>query len=183
LASKVFRDSELPTFGAPCIGIVASKCFHALGDRLVSLYLGEKALLKTPYTRVLRSVPADLPDDGVLKRSNGCGGTEVFFLDESRDEAARQAILDKVRRWGPSGAVLQERVARSVLEPRDSSDRIAASVEIRLIVYVCGWKAAFVDQIVSGRAIPTGGNRLGNLSRGAQNLPVIRELVSASSLR
>jgi hypothetical protein len=181
LASEVFTDSELPTFGAPCVGVVASKCFHALGDELVSLYLGEKALLKTPFTRILRSCPADLPDDGVLKRSSGCGGAEVFFLDESRERAARQAILDEVRRWGPSGAVLQELVIPSELEPRGSLVRIAASVEIRLIVYVCGWKAAFVDQIVTGRAIRRGGNRLGNISRGAQNLPVIREIVSDPS--
>jgi hypothetical protein len=177
LARKVFTNSDLPTFGAPCVGVVASKSFHALGDGIVSLYLDERPVLGTPPTRLMGDIPDALPEEGVLKRSSGCGGTEVFFLDELQGEADRHALLARVRSWGPCAAVVQERVHRSVIEPVGGIAEIAAAVEIRLVVYVYGWMSAGVDQIVSGRATTPRPERLGGPTRDVLHLPVVLEAV------
>lgn len=176
LANRVFADRDIPVFGAPSVGLIASKSFHSLGNALISLYLNESSRLGAPPTQLWRDVPTALPEEGVLKRTNGCQGTEVFFLDEVDDE---RALLDLVREWGPCGAVLQEWISRSVLAPMDNAAAIAASVEIRPIVYVIGWRTAIVGDCVTARAIPTGGNRYGNISRGAQYLPVLFEPVTS----
>jgi len=176
LADTVFTDRAVPVFGAPSVGLIASKSFHALGDALIALYLNEPSLLDTPPTRLVREVPATLPENGVLKRANGCGGTEVFFLDAVHDPSA---LLDALKAWGPCGAVMQERVSQSVLAPSDGTMEGAASVEVRPIVYVIGWRTAMVAEIVSARAMPRGSQRHGNISRGAQFLPVLLEPVTS----
>ena len=172
LADTVFTDWDIPVFGAPSVGLIASKSFHALGDALIALYLNEAALIDTPPTQLLREVPATLPKHGVLKHTNGCGGTEVFFLDAVHDPSA---LLNSLKAWGPCGAVMQERISQSVLTPINGTIAGAASIEVRPIVYVIGWRTAMVANIVSARAIPSGSNRHGNISRGAQFLPVLLE--------
>jgi hypothetical protein len=176
LADIVFTNRDVPVFGAPSVGIIASKSFHALGNALISLYLNEPSLIDTPSTQLLREVPATLPKDGVLKRTNGCGGTEVFFLDEANNPSA---LLNALKAWGPCGAVMQERISRSVLAPIEGTVAGAASVEVRPILYVIGWRTAMVADIVTARAIPSGSNRHGNISRGAQFLPVLLEPVTS----
>jgi hypothetical protein len=175
LADTVFTDRTVPVLGAPSVGLIASKSFHALGDALITLYLHEPSLLDTPQTQLLREVPATLPKDGVLKRANGCGGTEVFFLDAVQD---RRALLDALKTWGPCGAVMQECVSQSVLTPGNRTIAGAACVEVRPIVYVIGWRTAMVAEIVSARAMPYDSSRHGNISRGAQFLPALLEPVT-----
>jgi hypothetical protein len=66
-------------------------------------------------------------------------------------------------------------VPRSILPAAHGSPARTAYVEIRPIVYVYGWRRALVADIVTGRA-SVGEHQLhGNISRGAQFLPVIRE--------
>lgn len=178
LASLLFQKRGIPLFGAPCVGLVASKSFHALGGALASLYLHEEFLLTTPHTRLLRDVPTTLPRRGVLKRSSGCEGAEVFFLDEIVDNNARCALLKSVSDWGRCGAVIQERKARSVLKPAHTPPALAASVEVRPIAYVLGWRTAVVGAVVTARAVCCGGEPRGNISRGAQFLPLLREVVT-----
>jgi hypothetical protein len=172
LAISAFQNQDTPIFGAPCTDVVAFKSFHVLGESLVSLYLDEKALLPTPKTHLVREPLLCLPNDGVLKRANGCGGTEVFFLDEVLD---KEALLEELEGWGPCGAVIQDQVNRSVISAASNRGEVGASVELRPIIYVYGWRAAAVDRVVTGRAIPPGGDRRGNISRGAQFLPVLLE--------
>jgi hypothetical protein len=179
LAEVAFADRAVPTFGPPCVGLIASKSFHALGEALVALYLDQPLLLKTPPTQLLRDLPTALPERGVLKRSNGCEGTEVFFLDQLTEPATERALLDALATWGPCGAIIQAPVARSVLAPPGTPLETAPSVELRPIVYVLGWRTALVGEIVTARAVQPG-RRRGNISRGARFLPVLREPVPAA---
>jgi hypothetical protein len=39
-------------------------------------------VIRSASSRLVREQPDLLPKQNVLKRSNGCQGTEVFFLDE-----------------------------------------------------------------------------------------------------
>jgi hypothetical protein len=174
MAEAIFAGREMPVFGAPAVGLVASKGFHALGHELTTFYLNEPAMLSCPRTQLLREPPDRLSDEGVLKRSNGCGGTEVYFLAEAKD---RQAVLNELKGWGPCGGVLQERVSQSFLDVPGSSASSRVFVEIRPIVYVTGWKSALVGGVVAGRAVSGSGDLTGNISRGAWRLPVIRERV------
>src|SRR5262249_6371150 len=119
--------------------------------------------------------PDRLPNEGVLKRSNGCQGTEVFFLDELRAEEEQRALLAAVQKWGPCMAIVQDAVQRSVLAGTSVGAPHAVELAIRAIVYVYGWRAAFVSEVVAGRAVPSGLERRGNISRGAWFLPVLRE--------
>jgi hypothetical protein len=178
LARVAFKGSGLPVMGSPCVGLIASKGFLPCDERLATEYLGEKLILRSAPSRLIREMPDQLPRTGVLKRSNGCQGTEVFFLDEVYGEDARANLLAAARQWGHCGAILQEPVERSVFgNPGIPSGPTA--IEIRPIVYVYGWKAALVGEVVNGRAIPAGRERRGNVSRGACLLPVLREAAIA----
>jgi hypothetical protein len=79
--------------------------------------MNEQPLLYTPHTQLLREAPTTLPKAGVLKRTNGCQGTEVFFLDE----ANHSILIETQKSWGPCGAVMQDYVSRSVLTPFQGS--------------------------------------------------------------
>lgn len=182
LARFVFATGQVPVFGAPGVELVASKSFLPFDQALAEEYLGEGLVLRSASSRLIRERPDRLPTDGVLKRSGGCQGTEVFFLDEARDEGESRKLLDSLGRWGPCSAILQEHVARSVLAGNRSGSPDAVLLEIRPIVYVYGWQTAFVGEAVAGRAIAVNTERRGNVSRGACFLPVLRENASSESL-
>lgn len=167
LAEVVFAGSGVPVMGAPGVGVAGSKSFLPLDEALAAEYLGEQLLIRSVPARLLREDLDPLPESGVLKRSNGCQGTEVHFLDEVRGDPDKKALLSAVRAWGPCAAILQETVERSVLAD-------GTPIEVRPIVYVYGWRAALVGEVVSGRAI-TPSQRRGNTGRGAWSLPVLRE--------
>ena len=175
LATYFFKMSNVPVFGAPCVGLVASKSFLPFDEDLARLYLDEPLMIRSASSRLIRKPPDRLPSEGVLKRSNGCQGTEVYFLEDLRDDAARGVLLAALRGWGPCASIWQELVERSVL-PGSEPGRRSAILELRPIVYVYGWRAALVAQVLAGRAITTGG-RLGNVSRGACLLPVLRQVL------
>ena len=171
LAEATFVTAKTPVMGAPCVGLTASKSFLAFDQALATVYLGEQLMIRSASSCLVHEPQVRLPGKGVLKRSNGCGGTEVFFLDEIRGEVTREDLLTKLRAWGPCAAILQETIERSVLI--GASD--PAALEIRPIVYVYGWRKAIVGEVVTARANPARGERRGNLSRGAFLVPVLRE--------
>jgi hypothetical protein len=177
LAEKIFAGFDLPVFGSPEVELVASKIFHALSDDLVSLYTNDVPILAIPPTELQRDIPLQIPNSGVLKRTNGRSGNEVFFLQDLK-ESARKLMLDKLNEWGPCGAVIQEQINRSMIKDAFDFD---VFTEIRPIVYVYGWGTAMVDSFISGRAVPIHGQQLGNVSRGAMHLPIIREIVSGKT--
>jgi hypothetical protein len=179
LAMVAFTGSSLPIMGSPCVGLIASKSFLPCDERLATEYLGEKLILRSAPSRLIREMPDQLPPKGVLKRSNGCQGSEVFFLDEICEEEERVNLLAATREWGHCAAILQEPVERSVFAGTGVASSSPTAIEIRPIVYVYGWKAALVGEVVTGRAIPAGGERRGNVSRGAYLLPVLREATIA----
>jgi hypothetical protein len=178
LAMAAFTGFSLPVMGSPCVGLIASKSFLPFDEHLATECLGEKLILRSASSQLIREMPDQLPRKGVLKRSNGCQGTEVFFLDKICAEDARDSLLAAARRWGHCAAILQEPVERSVFVGTGIPSSPTA-IEIRPIVYVYGWKAALVGEVVTGRAIPAGGERRGNVSRGAYLLPVLREVAIA----
>jgi hypothetical protein len=171
LAEVAFVTAKIPVMGAPCVGLTASKSFLAFDQALATEYLGEHLMIPSASSCLIREPQVGLPQKGVLKRSNGCQGSEVFFLDEIRDEDAREDLLAKLRAWGPCAAILQEPVERPVLMGSSGP----AVFEIRPIVYVYGWRKAIVGEVVSARANPATSERRGNFSRGACLLPVLRE--------
>jgi hypothetical protein len=173
LATLVFRELEIPIFGAPCVGLIASKSFLPFDEALARLYFGEPLTIPSASSLLISERPARLPNQGVLKRSNGCQGTEVFFLDEMGRDASKD-LLASIQKWGYCAAILQEFIERSVLNGGGPGVLEAASLELRPIVYVYGWRAAVVGEVMAARAI-THGDRHGNISRGALCVPVLRE--------
>jgi len=175
LARVTFTKSPVPVLGAPGVELIASKSFLPFDEALVAEYLDEQLVIRSASSRLVRERPDHLPDKGVLKRSNGCQGTEVFFLDEIRDEDGSRTLLETVRQWGPCAAIIQERVERSFLPGTGIGPPDPVQVEIRPIVYVYGWRAAFVGEAVAARALPVNAERRGNISPGGFFLPVLRE--------
>ena len=136
-------------------------------------------MLRTAATELFRELPADA-SDWVLKRGDGCQGQAVVFL-EGLGAAAQQELERRARSWGPSsGAVLQRRVQASVLPIRGGGDgpSDAWQVELRPVVYVVGAASAVVAECPSARAfVNVDGRGVGNMSRGAHYLAVMREPV------
>lgn len=175
LARLAFTTRRVPVFGAPGVELIASKSFLPFDQALAQEYLGEPLILRSASSRLVGERPDRLPAEGVLKRSAGCQGTEVFFLDEAHDESESRRLLDALGEWGPCAAILQEHVTRSVLAGTGIGSPDTVRLEIRPLVYVYGWQAAFVGEAVSGRAAAANADRRGNVSRGASFLPVLRE--------
>ena len=164
---------------APGVGVLGHKAWLPFADAIVSWYRGEAPLLRTAATELFCGLPAD-SSDWVLKRGDGCQGQAVVFLDHL-DPAARHELDRRARGWGPaSGAVLQRRVEASVLPIRGGGDSPcnAWQVELRPVVYVVGAATALVAECPSARAfVNVDGRGVGNMSRGAHYLAVMREPV------
>ena len=164
---------------APGAGVLGHKAWLPFADAIVSSYSGEAPLLRTATTELFRGLPADA-SDWVLKRGDGCQGQAVVFLDHL-GAAARHELERRARSWGPaSGAVLQRRVRASVLPIRRGGDgpSDAWQVELRPVVYVVGAATALVAECPSARVfVNVDGRGVGNMSRGAHYLAVMREPV------
>jgi uncharacterized circularly permuted ATP-grasp superfamily protein len=176
LLERLF-DRGCALMTAPGVGVLGHKAWLPFTDAIVSWYSGEAPLLRTASTEIFRELPADA-SDWVLKRGDGCQGQAVMFLDDL-NAAARQELERRARGWGrAAGAVLQRRVKASVLPMRGAGDGTADAwqVELRPIVYVVGAATALVAECPSARAfVNLDGRGVGNMSRGAHYLAVIRE--------
>jgi hypothetical protein len=132
-------------------------------------------ILRAAKTELCRAIPED-PSDWVLKKSNGCQGKEVFFLDEMSD-VERLALEAGLSKWGASErAVLQRRVSASFLPVTPGAAWHRFQVELRPVVFVLGDSVLLVSEHPSARASSNlDGRGLGNMSQGAHYLSVIRE--------
>jgi hypothetical protein len=174
IAEAAFANPSLPVFGAPYVEVIAAKAFLSLGEEFIPFYMNQPAILPVPPTRLVRGGVGDLSAGGVLKRSAGQGGGEVFFLDNPATRPPRERLEQTLESWGPYGAIIQTSVDRSILSDFDALEALPEIVEIRPIVYVYGYGAALVSNAISGRAVPARRNALGNISQGARFLPVLR---------
>ena len=114
----------------------------------------------------------------VLKRSNGRQGREVFFLNRL-SEVEHLQLNTRLAEWGAAGAVLQRRVTASFLSVGPEATSEGFQVELRPFVFAIGDSHCVVGDHASGRAFRnTDGRGVGNMSRGACYLAVVREPTS-----
>ena len=160
----------------PGIDILGNKLLLPFVDAVVSWYCGEEPVLPTAQTELYESFPTD-PSGWVLKKSNGCQGREVVFLDELSD-AERHRFETTIAAWGgPEWAVLQRRVSASFLPVSPAAAWHRFQVELRPIGFVIGDETCMVSDYPSGRALSNlSGRSLGNMSQGAHYIAVLREL-------
>lgn len=176
LTRDLFGKRGTALMTAPGIDILGNKLLLPFMDAIVSSYCGEEPVLRTAHTALYENVPAD-PSGWVLKKTNGCQGKEVVFLDELSD-ADRRRIDTTVDAWGGAEwAVLQRRVSASFLPVSPAAAWHRFQVELRPIGFVIGDETCIVSDYVSGRAISNlSGRSLGNMSQGAHYVAVLREL-------
>jgi hypothetical protein len=175
LTDELFVRRGVPLMTAPGTEFLGNKALLPLMDEIVSFYSGEKPILRTVETELCRRLPDD-PTGWVLKKSNGCGGREVYFLDgASGAEMHRLEMM--LAGWGGSdSAVLQRRVRASFLPISPAVPWHRFQVELRPVGFVIGDLTCIVSEHPSGRALSNlDGHGLGNMSQGAHYLPVIRE--------
>lgn len=175
LVDTVFGRQDVALMNAPGVGVLGHKALLPFADRIVSFYSGTPPLVPTAPTEPYDAMPGD-PSGWVLKRGDGCQGQSVVFLD-GLDDDARRRVAARATEWGDGGAVLQRRVLASVL-PGCQSDGTAQSlqVELRPLAFVVGAATCIVGEHLSARAFPNANGRsLGNMSRGARYVGVIRE--------
>ncbi len=165
-------DAGLPALNGPGIGLVANKALLAFSDDLIRFYLDEEPLLSPPPARQLdgRS-PAGR---AVVKRTDGCEGSDVFFVDGS--QPSDRALVDELAtRWGVGGGIVQDFVEPSRLPVGGPESWCWYRVELRPMTYVIGAGASLVGDVPVGRATLNLGDRRGNLVRDACALAVVRE--------
>ncbi len=161
---------------APGVEVLGNKALLPYLDDIVTFYSREQPILRTATTALCESMPGD-PSGWVFKKSNGCQGNEVFFLDEMSGSAQSQ-LEARLREWGRIGAVLQRRVSASFLPISRETTWHRFQIELRPVAFVVGDGVCAVSEHASGRALSNlGGRGLGNISQGAHYLAVIREPV------
>lgn len=165
-------DGGLPILNGPGIGLVANKAFLAFSDDLIRFYLGDEPIMSPPPTRQLdgRS-PARR---AVVKRTDGCEGSDVFFVDGSR-RSDRAFVGELATRWGVGGGIVQAFVEPSRLPVGGPDSWCWYRVELRPITYVVGAARILVGEVPVGRATLNLGDRRANLVRDACALAVVRE--------
>ena len=99
----------------------------------------------------------------------------MFFLENMTD-VARARLVDNLSARGTASAVLQERVSASFVPVNFGHAPQLYQIELRPLVFVLGDGVCVVGENASGRTFcVTNGFGAGNMSQGAQYLPVIRE--------
>lgn len=177
LTDEMFRDRGIPLMMAPGLEALGNKALLPFLDEIVSFYTGDEPILRTAKTELCPAIPVD-PTGWVLKRSNGCQGKEVFFLDEM-SAVERSELEASLSKWEPAGAIRQRRVSSSFLPIAPSMAWFRFQVELRPVVFVLGDSVALVSEHASGRASSNLDSRgVGNMSQGAYYLTVIREPTS-----
>ena len=166
---------SIAMINGPGIGIVASKALLPFGAALIRHYLDEEPLLGSPPTELIDQLPD--ARDGVVKRVDGCEGTEVYFLVDHQGPR-RSQLARLVDSWGPAGAVCQEQVEPSKLPVAGPGSWVWFRVELRPVTYVLGAERPHVSEVPMGRASLNLGERRGNLTRGAHHLAVLREALA-----
>lgn len=176
LTRDLFESHGAAVMTAPGIDILGNKLLLPFMEAIVSFYCGEAPVLRTAQTELYESFPAD-PSGWILKKSNGCQGKEVFFLDELSDPE-RHRLETTIAGWGgPEWAVLQRRVSASFLPVSPAAAWHRFQVELRPIGFVVGDGTCIVSDYASGRALSNlSGRSLGNMSQGAHYIAVLREL-------
>ena len=178
LAGDLFGRHHVPLMMAPGVAALGNKALLPFIDDIVAFYSAADPILRAAETRFCRTMPVD-PSGWVLKRSNGCQGREVFFLDRL-SEVERLQLGTRLEAWGAAaGAVLQRQVTGSFLSVGSETAPNRFQVELRPFVFVVGDSQCVVAEHASGRAFSnTDGRGVGNMSQGAYYLPVVREPTS-----
>jgi uncharacterized circularly permuted ATP-grasp superfamily protein len=185
-ASAVVRaaasaELRVPLLNAPGTGVLGHKALLPFVDEVIRRLFREEPLLATPATRVLRDGEL-LPRSGdwVVKSGAGAGGSEVYVL-RSLTPDGLDALAERVRAFGPSGAVAQRWVEPSTLTTPSGWDTYR--VELRPLAYVLGWEDVFVGDQPLGKAVSSfDRRRLNNISLGACYLAVRVEATAATTL-
>jgi hypothetical protein len=166
------RDVALMT--APGVEVLGNKALLPFADDIVAFYSGAPPILRTARTELYRAMPGD-PRGRVLKASNGCQGQQVFFLEALSGSALAQ-LEAKLSVGGPAQAVLQTRINASVMPIFSNGACEEYQVELRPLAWVIGDSVCVVGEAASGRAFRNDdGFGVGNMSRGASYVAVIRE--------
>jgi uncharacterized circularly permuted ATP-grasp superfamily protein len=175
LADDLFGDGHVPLMTAPGVTALGNKALLPFIDEIVTFYSSDEPILRTAESRLCRDMPAD-HSDWVLKRSNGRQGRDVLFLD-GMTESERLELDARLTTWGrPEGAVLQRRVDASVISSIPGARSDEFQVELRPFAFVVGDSQCRVGEHASGRAFRnTDGRGVGNMSRGACYVAVVRE--------
>jgi uncharacterized circularly permuted ATP-grasp superfamily protein len=175
VVGPLFARESIAMVNGPGLGIVASKALLPFSSDLIRHYLDEEPLLASPPTELIDRLPD--ARDGVVKRVDGCEGTEVYFLVD-HGGPRRSELAQLVDAWGPAGAVCQAQVEPSKLPAAGPGSWVWFRVELRPITYVLGVGDIHVSNTPIGRASLNLGERRGNLTRGAQSLAVLREALA-----
>ena len=174
---ELFGERGLPLMTAPGIDFLGNKLLLPFMDSLVAFYSGEEPVLRTARTELFQNLPDRQRQPGwILKKSSGCQGKEVIFLEDLND-AQWNALETTINGWGgPDWAVLQRRVCASFLPIARAIAWHWFQIELRPIVFVVGDRSCIVSDHPSGRALSNlDGRRLGNMSQGAHYVAVLRE--------
>ena len=176
-ADPVFGRHDVPLMTAPGIAALGNKALLPFMDDIVAFYSSGKPILRSAETHSCRAMMAD-PAEWVLKRTNGCQGREVHFLDRL-SEVERRTLHARLGVWGTRGAIVQRRVDASCVTSQPDAPGRGFQVELRPFAFVIGESRCVMGEHISGRAFRnTDGRGLGNMSQGAYYLPVVREPTS-----
>jgi len=177
LADPLLGTRDVPLMTAPGITALGNKALLPFMDEIVAFYSSADPILRTAETHACRAMMAD-PTGWVLKRTNGCQGREVLFLDRL-SEVDWLTLNTRLEAWGTAGAILQRRVNASFVTSLPDAPACGFQVELRPLTFVIGESQCVMGEHASGRAFRnTDGRAVGNMSQGACYLTVIREPTS-----
>jgi uncharacterized circularly permuted ATP-grasp superfamily protein len=181
LTDEMFGERSVPLMTSPAIEVLGNKALLPFMDEIVAFYSREDPILRTAKTELCQVLPND-PSGWVLKRTNGCQGREVFFLDDM-SVVERDELQASVAKWGDSEcAIVQRRVSASFLPAARDAAAHRFQVELRPFGFVVGDSSCVVGQHACGRAFDLAtGRHVGNISQGACYVSVIREPVPATA--
>jgi hypothetical protein len=174
LGEEIRGLGDVALMTAPGVEALGNKALLPFVDDIVALYSNAPPILRAAPTELYRAMPSE-PRSRVVKLSNGCQGRHVFFLDALSASARAQLGSDLSAR-GAAAAVLQAHISASVLPIFSDGTCEEYQVELRPLAWVIGDGVCVVGETPSGRAFRNDdGFGVGNMSRGASYIAVIRE--------